>query len=390
MERPKANLVAASARAVHLGPLAVASAATSLQVNAPPVLAKVQSARASVPLALDRHASDRAVPAGPRVTASGRPAALAEAEQEAPGPTGPSASRKGIAQPVAQAASSADQPEEHVPVDQDGPVARHVPVLSAVRHVATANHAHPSAKDNRAHQATGPSSGRIPRQAIVPKDARPADRYPAPIVRSADSRRVHALKALLHGQKAPVRAQRAVTAEHGPSGRAASVLADSASRVAVPNHSASPASASRPIASLQAIALLRMKQPQSVPAPRGLHLVRRGPHLVPAHGPAPAHANPSANRVPGVQLPEDRAPQARARVAPLQPQVPASRAVPVALANPAHLVNRALPVARPPREASVTSSHAASPRLPNVRPRNVPVASQLPNANRAAKETKAS
>ena len=395
MARPKANLVAASARAVHLGPLAVASAATSLQVNAPPVLAKVQSARASVPLALDRHASDRAVPAAPRVMASGRRASMAEAKQEALGPTVPSASRKGIAPPlivsqVDQLASSGDQADQRIPADQDDPVARPVPVLSAARHVATANHARPSVKDRRAHPATGPSSGRILLQAIVPKDAPPAARHPAPTVRSADSRRVHALKALLHGQKGPGHAPKAVTAKRGPSGLAASVLADSASPVADPKHSASPASANRPIASLQAIALRRVKQAQSVPAHRGLHLVRRGPHSVPAHGPAPAHASPSANRGPEVQLPEDRAPQARARVAPPQPQVPANRAVPVALANPALLANRSLPVARPPREASVTSSHAASPRLPNVRPRNVPVASQLPNANRAAKETKAS
>ena len=390
MARPKANSAAASARAVHLGPLAVASAATSLLVSAPSVLAKAQIARASVPLGLDRHASDRAVPVVPRVMASGRHAVSAEAKPEAPGPTVPSESRKGIAQPVAQAASSAVQ------ADQDGPVARHVPVLSAVRHVATANHARPSVRGRRVRKATVPSSGRILPQAIVLKDARPAVRHPPSIVRSTDSRLVHAPKALLHGQKAPVHAQRAVTAQRGlsvPGARAPAdndpaVPADSASQVADPNHSASPASASHPTASLQAIAPQPARQAQSVPVHRGLHLVPHGPHLV--RGPAPVHASPSANCVPGVQLPEDRAPQARARVAPLQPQVPASRAVPVALANPAHLVNRALPVARPPREASVTSSHAASPRLPNVLARNVPAALQLPNANRAAKETKAS
>jgi hypothetical protein len=412
MARPKANSAAASsARAVHRGPLAVSSAAISLLVNAPPVLAKPQIARASaqqqVPQqqAPDRHVSDRAVPPAPRVMASVRHAASAEAKQEAPGPTVPSASRKGIAQPVAQAASSAVQEVRGVPgeqrdrVDQDVPQdvlanqdVQRVPLLSAVRLVATANHAHPSVKGRRARRATDPSSGRIRPRAIVPRDARPVARHPAPTVRSADSRRVHALKALLHGQKAPGHAPKAVTAEHGPSAPAArapaendpAVPADSASRVAGPNHSASPASANHPTASLQAIVPQRVKQAQSVPAHRGRHLVRRGPHSV------PAHASPSANRVPGVQLPDDRAPQALARAAPPQPQVPASRVGPVALANPAHLANRALPVARPPREASVTSSHAASPRLPNVRPRNVPAASQLPSANRAAKETKAS
>ena len=48
MARPKENSAAASARAVHRGPEAVASAATSLLVSAPPALAKAQIVRASV------------------------------------------------------------------------------------------------------------------------------------------------------------------------------------------------------------------------------------------------------------------------------------------------------------------------------------------------------
>jgi hypothetical protein len=294
-----------------------------------------------------------------------------------------------IVPPVAQAALSTVQADQRVP--QDVPVAQvqRVPALSAARHVATENHARPSVKDRRARKATGPSSGRILPLAIVLQDAHPAARHPAATDRSADSR-------LVHARRAPVHDQKAATAQRG-----LSVPADSASQVAGPKHLASPASVSRPIASLQAIVLLRGKQTQSVPVRRvpvrrGLQLVRRVPHSVPLRGPAPAHASPSANRVPAVHLSEDRAPQARARDAPPPPQVPASRVVPVAsanpvaLANPAHLANQALPVGRPPREASATSSHAASPRLPNVRPRNVPAASQLPNANRAAKETKAS
>jgi hypothetical protein len=397
MARPKANSAAALARAVHRGQLAVASAAISLLVNAPPARAKAQIARASVQQqAPARHASDRAVPRARRVMASGRHAALAEAKREAPGPTVPSASRglivvqivpPVIVSQVDQAALSAVQADQRVP--QDVPVAQvqRVPALSAARHVATENHAHPSVIGRRARKATGPSSGRILPLGIVPQDAHPAARHPAPTDRSADSR-------LVHARRAPVHDQKAATAQRGLSVPAASALADSASQVAGPKHLASPASVSRPIASLQAIELLRGKQAQSVPVRRVP--VRRGPHSVPLRGPAPAHASPSANRVQGVQLPEDHAPQVRARAAPPPPQVPASRVVPVAsanqvaLANPAHLASPALPVGRPPREASVTSSHAASPRLPNVRPRNVPAASQLPNANRAAKETKAS
>ncbi len=96
MARPRANSAAASARAAHLGPAAVASAATSLLVNAPLALAKARIARASAPQqAPDRHASDRAAPPAPRVMESACNAALAEAKQEAPVPTVPAASGPG-------------------------------------------------------------------------------------------------------------------------------------------------------------------------------------------------------------------------------------------------------------------------------------------------------
>jgi hypothetical protein len=216
-------------------------------------------------------------------------------------------------------------------------------------------------------------------------------------VPSVSSRPGHGLSPvpLSHGPKV-------ATSHPVPSARPASVQAAPADSTSPPAASVSPALASpvladqaradrAPIASPPATG----RQPaEIVPTVRLPHaqLSRQGNVLLvrQAQAQLPAGANPAAseNQLVPASLSENRAPLEQGRVAPRPQQVPASRAVPVALANPAHLANRA--VARPPRQASVTSSHAASPRLPNVRPRNVRAASQLPNANRAAKETKAS
>jgi hypothetical protein len=384
----------ALARDVHPGPELVASATRSRLGNAQPALAKAQIARASVQQqALGLHASDSAAR---RKVESGRHAALAEVQEEALGPTVPSANPRGIVVQIGplvdQVALSAVPAVQRVRLVQGGRADQRVRedqrvrVLSAIHLAAMVNHGHPSVKGRRGRKATVPSSGRTLPQAIVLPDEDPranSENLPAVTARSTSSHLARGLSAA-----ALPHAPTVASGNPGPSAPLLSVPAvpaDSASQVAGRDHLANPDLVSRPTASLQAIALRRAKLAQTAPA-------RRVPYSAPAHAPTlhPVHQSPAAfagQRVPAspsaslaqrVHAQADLGPQAQARVALRRRPVPASRAAPAALANPAAV----------PRPRAVRSPALPGPVLPGP-VQDAPAASVRPSASRVPKGMKA-
>ena len=360
----------------------------------------------------DHRDSARTVPAVPRAMASGRSAALAVAKAVpsasplATGrpavvkavPTAPSVSRRGI---VRQAASAVPR----------------VAMVSHARHFVVVNRAHPSAEGSRVRKGIAPSNGPMHLPAIVlpGADPRAATESPAAAaVPSASSPPDHGLRAGL----------RAASGNPGPSalpvsGPAAPV---DSSPQAVPGNlaspqaaSESPASANPALPNLAAIASPQAtgQQPAAiVQPPAGIVQIARalpslqesvlpvpqGAMQLPARASLEASANPAVPASPSANLARlalahvGLVPQEQGRVAPRPPPAPASRAVP---ADSANRVQAHRPVVRPPREASGTSSHVASPWVPSARARNVPGVRERLNANRpvpnrAVKETKAS
>ena len=418
----------ASTKADRHVPEAAASVATSRFQPSPletahPAPAKAPTVRASVrQQAPDRNPvhqdSARAVPAVRRAMASGRSAALAVAKgQVPPVPTAPSASRGVIviqivlhpahaALRVVARVGQAAQPAQAASVVRVATVSRARPLVAVTL-------ARPSEQGSRARKAIAPSSGRMHLRVIVHPDANPRAATESPAVATvpgASSRPGPGLRAaaLLHVLKV-------ARGSRGPSALRASAPADSASPRAAPvaasesPASANPALADPARANPAAIANPQAtgRQPagivQSVRVPRALPSLQGSVLLVrqqagtplqapanPAASASPAvSASPSANHAPQEQVRVGRVQQEQGRVAPPPQQAPASHAVPVDLTSPEHPANRAHPVARPPREASATSSHAPSHPVANVQPRNVLAASQRPNANRARKGIKA-
>ncbi len=300
-------------------------------------------------------------------------------------------------------------------------------------HLVAANRAHPSEAVSRAPKATDPSNGHMHLLAIVHPDANPRAATSSPATESPAAATVQSASSrhgpdLRTGPRADLRAvvlphgPKAASANPGPSALPASAPAgpaDSASPVLARAASASPAALANPASvNPAAIANPQATAPQpagivqppagivpTAPVPRappslqasvllvpqgaGMQLQARASPAVSA-SPAPP-ASPSANLARRVQVRVGLAPQEQGKAAPPRPQVPASRAVPADLANRAQAHHR---VVRPPREASVTSNHAASPRVANVRARNAQAAPERHAVNRAvpnpaAKETKA-
>jgi hypothetical protein len=420
--QPVPNAVAASAKAVRRVPETAASGPKS-RFQASPLApahrgpAKARSARASVQQrAPDRnlahHDSARVAPRVRRATASARNVVLvAVAKCEVPlGPTAPSASRKAI---VPQAARA---------VLTDVQVPGRAQVVSAVRRAAMVSRAHPSEEGSRDRKATAPSSGHTRLQGIVRPDAnQPAatESPAAATVPSVSSRPGPDLRA---GPRAVLlrRVPKVASGNPVPSAlqaRAPAVPVDLASPPAVPADSTSrlaasaspaledPAPANPALANRVAIANPPATGPPPsviVQPPAGIIPTARVPRAPPslpesvllvqqAGTQLQVRANPAASVSPAVPASPsaNHAPQEQGRVAPPPPQAPASRAVPADSAGRVQAANRAHPVVRPPKEASVTSSPAASLPVANVQPRNVPAVRERPNANPAAKETKA-
>jgi hypothetical protein len=392
-----------------------------------PALAKVvRIARASArQQAQDHHNPDhrdsvRTVPAFRPAMASGRSAALPVAKavpSASPlatgrpavvkaAPTAPFAGRRGIVRQAAQAASAVPR----------------VAMVSRARHFVAVNRGHPSAVGSRTRKGIVPSNGHMQRQAIVLRGAHPqaaTESRAAATVQSVSSHPGPGLRAAVL-QQGP----KAASANPGPSARPASAPAapvDSASLQAVPEDSASPQAASESPASANPASANRVPianpqatgpQPAGIVQPpagivqiaRALPSLRESVLLVPqgatqlqALASPEASASPVvlasllANRARQAPAPVGLALQEQGRAAPPPPQAPASPAVPADSANRAQAHHQ---VVHPPREASVTSNHAASPRVAIVRARNAQAAPERHAVNRAvpnpaAKETKA-
>jgi hypothetical protein len=318
-------------------------------------------------------------------------------------PTAPFASRRGIVPRAAQAASAVPR----------------VAMVSRARHFVAVNRGHPSAVGSRARKGIVPSNGHMQLQAIVLRGAHPRAATESPAaatVPSASSPPGPDLRAGLRAARGnPVPSALPVSAPAAPvDSSLQAVPEDSASPQAASESlaSANPASANRvPIANPQATGpqpagivqppagiIQPAPVPHAPPSPQGsVLLVPQGATQLPARASPEASANPavpanpSANHARQAPAPVGLALQEQGRAAPRPPQAPASPAVPADSANRAQAHHQ---VVHPPREASVTSNHAASPRVAIVRARNAQAAPERHAVNRAvpnpaAKETKA-